>query len=385
MGTTVCYPFFRTNIADSMGGSFESTYLMASALPSDIESQVVLSGEGRASTRAREYGLDTDILPYDPMFEGCLKNLTPLPRKIGYGAFLPGYFFRVVRYLRQSPTDIVHLSDPITAAIWGSAARLLGIPVIRHIRAEYLPNHQIRLLSHLSSHLVFVAESNRERFEGTISNRIPSSVVYNGVDTERFTPDRDRTVRTELEVGEEEFLVGFVGNLVDRKRPMLFANAAIELLAARDDCHFVLAGTDAGGYRERIEALAADNGVESRISVLGFRDDIEHVMASLDILALTSTKHGEAFPRTPLEAMAAGTPVVTTDSAGVSEAVVHEETGFVLPADATSAEIADHIATLLDDQELYETFATAARRRMTDVFSAEEVAARVADIYRQYV
>jgi UDP-glucose:(heptosyl)LPS alpha-1,3-glucosyltransferase len=142
------------------------------------------------------------------------------------------------------------------------------------------------------------------------------SVVYNGVDLERFHPklrDTHRAAaRAEAGVSAAAWMLLFVGSGFERKG----LDVAIRALVAFDDAAsrlLVIGRGDAAPYRR----LAAEAGVDDRVVWLGVRPDIERWYAAADVLVLP-TRY-EPFGNVHLEALASGLPVVTSRRAGGAE------------------------------------------------------------------
>ncbi len=90
-----------------------------------------------------------------------------------------------------------------------------------------------------------------------------------------------------------------------------------------------------GPLEPEIRRLAAALGISERVHFLGYQQDPATVLANAQVFALSS--RSEAFPRSILEAMRAGLPVVASDVGGVSEAVVPDSTGLLVPPGAFDA------------------------------------------------
>ena len=167
------------------------------------------------------------------------------------------------------------------------------------------------------------------------------SVVYNGVDLERFHPRlreaHRRAARAEATVPPDAWTLLFVGSGFQRKG----LDVAIRALAALVDraSHLVVIGRgDVAAY----QALAAACGVAARMVWLGVRPDIERWYGMADVLVLP-TRY-EPFGNVHLEALASGLPVVTSSAAGGAE-VVDPRAGAVVDGHAP-AEIAAAVAAL---------------------------------------
>lgn len=181
--------------------------------------------------------------------------------------------------------------------------------------------------------IVAIAHMGKREIEalyGVSPGRV--SVVYNGVDLDRFHP-RNRTklrddARAELGLAAGAFTVLFVGSGFERKG----LATALDAFAALADpaAHLIVAGkSDPARYRGHADRL----GVGPRVHWLGARPDLERWYAAADVCVLPSRY--DPFGNVHLEALASGVPVVASTLAGGSEVVVDGQSGAVV--DPTSA------------------------------------------------
>jgi hypothetical protein len=157
-------------------------------------------------------------------------------------------------------------------------------------------------------------EEDRERVrEFGVGSRI--EVVSNGIDTERFRP---KGPESEL-VDAAGPVVLFVGRLVEGKRPGDAVRAVAQLRETRPDAELYLCGE--GPMREELADLAGELGIEGAVHFLGHLayDEMPDVYRAGDALVLPSRVEG--MPRTVIEAMASGVPVVTSDLEQVAPVV----------------------------------------------------------------
>ena len=126
------------------------------------------------------------------------------------------------------------------------------------------------------------------------------------------------------------------------------------------------------------EALARELGIADRVSFPGSRDDVPDVLAGAHVFSLAS--RWEGLPRTILEAMRAGLPVVASDVDGVGEAVADEETGFLVPA-GDSAALGRRLGQLFAYPSLRKRMGDAGRRRYEESFTFERMVAETAAVY----
>jgi lipopolysaccharide/colanic/teichoic acid biosynthesis glycosyltransferase len=156
-------------------------------------------------------------------------------------------------------------------------------------------------------------------------------LLGNGVDLERFRPDRLSVAerarrRAELGFGDDDVVVGAVGRLVAEKGfPELFA--AMERLGPEHRL-LVVGGVDPS-KPDAIEAATLSRAEERGAVFLGQRDDIEDLYGLMDVFVLAS--HREGFPRAAMEAAASGLAVVATDIRGCRQVVEDGVTGALVP------------------------------------------------------
>lgn len=206
-------------------------------------------------------------------------------------------------------------------------------------------------------------------------------LLYNDVDAGRFAPLDGKArdgARTQLGWGDDEFVVLFVHRLSYRKGVRLLApvlDAVASAAHLRDlglRVRLVVAGD--GPERPRLEREAADPARIGRMQLLGAvpNRDLPRLYAAADAVVMPS--HEEGFPRVLLEAMASGTPVVTTDAGGSAD-VVGADYPYVAPVGDVDA-LAGHLGALLATSHAGRCeLGRRLRHRAQSEFSPERVAA----------
>jgi glycosyltransferase involved in cell wall biosynthesis len=183
-------------------------------------------------------------------------------------------------------------------------------------------------------------------------------VVRNGVDLRRFDEARariegERREKFAREQARRPLRVGIVGELSEVKGQEEFVRAAAAVsgrFGGGGRVEFLVVGEDAsraGENRARIEGLVAELGLTERVRLLGRRDDVADVLASLDLLV--SASRTEGFGLAMVEASACGVPVVATATEGAREVVADGLTGLIVPAGDVGA-LAAAVASLLEDE-----------------------------------
>ena len=161
----------------------------------------------------------------------------------------------------------------------------------------------------------------------------------------------------------------YSGRLAPYKGGEVILRAAPAILARHPDVHFVFVGH--GSTLPELKALARSQGVEDNVTFGNFVSprEMPHVYASAWALLHTAT-WPEPFARAPMEALAAGTAVVATDTGGTPEVVVHEETGLLVPPFDAEA-LASACCRLLEDPQLRHRLAAVGQAQVRRRFSIE--------------
>lgn len=253
-------------------------------------------------------------------------------------------FVRLVRHVSRLQPDLVQTWMYHADLLGGLAARCAGIRAIAWgIRNTTLDRDKTKLSTRLVVRLnallsrwlptgiLSCAEAARNVHVALGYAADKMAVIPNGFDLSRFRPDNAArtSVRNELCLLADTPLVGIVGRFDPQKNHAGFLEAAGLLRRSRPDVHFLLAGNGLDAHNNELAAVARRAGVFDAVHWLGRRDDMPRLMASLDVLA-SSSSFGEAFPNVLGEAMACGVPCAVTD-VGDSAAIV-ADTGRVVPS-----------------------------------------------------
>lgn len=295
-----------------------------------------------------------------------------------------GCAWRLARLLRRHKVAVVqaHQYTPFTYA---ELARLFyPAPVLFTEHGRHQPDYPRkkrmlfnRWMLRRKDHVVAVGEAVKQALvvnEGIPPGRI--EIVYNGIDTDRFTPSPSlrETVRSELGLRQNDFAVMQVARLDYLKDHP----TAVRALSRVPDARLFLVGE--GPERPAIDAEVARLNLADRVHFLGLRKDIPRLLQAADVFLLTSTSEG--IPLTLIEAMATGLPVVTTDVGGTAEVVVEGTTGYLAPAQDDAA-LAVALRRLDDDVALRQRLGEAGRQRAVERFSEAQMAERYHDLYAE--
>ncbi len=214
--------------------------------------------------------------------------------------------------------------------------------------------------------ILAVSEHTRRYVKGLV-HRQPVGVLYNGVDTQRFTPSRSaeekRLVRERLGLPLECFLMFTVRRLVFRNGLDTLLEASARLKNYKDIVA-VIGGS--GPERRTMEGFIRNEGLEN-VRLAGFVPDalLPDFYRASDAFILP-TRTGEGFGLVLLEAFASGIPVIATQGGGQDEVVDEGRTGLLVPP-AEPGALADAILRLRNDPEHVKLMGRAARAKAAEM------------------
>ena len=200
---------------------------------------------------------------------------------------------------------------------------------------------------------------------------------YYGVDTEKFAPDP---------AVPREPVVLFVGRLAEKKGCEYLIQAMAQVQEQMSDVELVIVGD--GPLRENLEALAAN--ALRRYQFLGLQPSevVRSWMNRSLLLAVpsvtASTGDSEGLPTVVVEAQSMGLPVVGSIHAGIPQAVLHGETGFLAP-ERDWKTMAEYILNLLKDATLWQRCSINGQQRVRDNFNLHKQTRILEDIYRRVI
>jgi len=193
------------------------------------------------------------------------------------------------------------------------------------------------------------------------------------VDLAEFNPADRADVRRELNITEEQLLVGWVGRLDRKKRVEDYIRAAAIVNRGLPNIRFVvIGGCDAfmPEYADELKNLTRKLELENTIQFLGDRRDVPRLLAGLDVFAWLSK--GEGMPHVISEAGAARLPVIATRDNGTEEQIEDGVSGLFVPHESPP-DVADAIRVLLENATLRRRLGANLRRKVEREYSAEIV------------
>jgi len=297
----------------------------------------------------------------------------------------PGAVLRLARALRRARAEVVHSHD------WGGyldvmmAAWLARVPVAAHtVHGKYMAYPPGRLAAFKKSLRHFCERRAARRYGNVICVSdalrahvaeevgLPESAtrtIVNGVAVRPLA--RERVAQP----GAARLVS--VGRLAAVKNIALLIRAFAPLAARWPQLSLSIVGD--GPERGALEKLAVELGLTGAVHFLGFRSDIDELLAQSDVFVLTSLSEG--IPMSILEAMKSGLPVVATRVGGVPATVADGETGVLVDSGDERA-LTRALATLIEHPRSAQAMGEAGHARAAAQFSVDAMVSAYESVYR---
>lgn len=278
--------------------------------------------------------------------------------------------------------DVIYCNDDPGDA-FRTAGRRHGSPIIRHIRAVTSSDGAPLGSYEDANHYIAVSDFARRQLVGAGIKPGKISVVYDGVDTDRFSPNVFDVgqMRREFDLPQNAIVVLMIARPVRQKRHDLMLDAFFHFRKSTPSARLVFVGDHGHSpYLESMRQNAWSLDLTEYVTWLPFQDDIRQIHCASDILVLPSD--GDALGTCILEAMSLGRPVVVSDSGGAHELLQHETSGLVVPGGDAHA-LAATLRVLAEGPSLRTTFGTAARHKMLQRFTLRSHAEQVAQVLQR--
>ncbi len=291
--------------------------------------------------------------------------------------------------------NVIHAHDWLVAHAAASLKHAYRIPLVATIHATEYGRHQGHLpdpmnklihqiewwLTFESSRTICCSQYMLEQITGIFE--LPPDkvdVIPNGIDFDSFKRDVSVDLYRKKYVPRGGKLVFFVGRLVYEKGVQTVIEAMPLIMNKIPDVTFVVAGS--GPHLNQLKSLVSAFDLDDKVRFVGHLDT-DALCAFYKCADLTVVPSlYEPFGMVVLESMAMDTPTIVADTGGLSEIVVHEETGLKFePGNPDS--LAEAMLRILQDGELASRLTSDAMAYMGNQYNWERIAGRTMDVYRR--
>jgi len=293
---------------------------------------------------------------------------------------------RIARFINREGIEVLHAHlarDYVPASLAGRLAKGVSVVLTRHVLFPLKPFYKF-LLGNVAAVIgvsMPVIDSLSEIFPEEKLKLIP-----NGIDTpRRARSNRDEegeSFRNAIGIPKEAHLIGILGEISEVKGQGEFLEMAELVSEEFENCRFIVVGKDnsGGSAIETLKRMVEDSNLKGRVDFIDWIDDTIPFHSALDVYV--SASRTESFGLSIVEAMAAGTPVVSTRTPGPSSYLKHGITALITEI-GSARSLADAVIVILKDPRLAKELAIAAKAFALEHFSSDKMVAETVNVYRQ--
>jgi len=299
-------------------------------------------------------------------------------------------FFQLVRILRKNQFDLVHTHSSKAGILGRWAAWVARIPVRVHtihgwgfhsylnplVQKFYI--FLERWTAKITTRLIAVSSENIQKgLESKIGTQEKYLTIYSGISLSTFAQSQGpNSLRDNFSLPPSKLIVATIGRLVEQKNPLLFVNIASTLLQQNPNLFFVMIGD--GPLRKKVEKEIESLNIGNAFLLPGLRRDVPKWISLIDIFVLSS--RWEGLPRALLQVMAAGKPVVASQTDGILEVLKNESNGILIENEDPK-KWSQAIQDLVDNPKKREGIGRCAKQSITDRFSDDKMVQDLKELF----
>ena len=295
---------------------------------------------------------------------------------------------RITSLARELEVDILHAHTPRSAMVANVVARKLDLPWVFHVHSPTARDSTRMLINRINDlverasllscdHIITVSKSLRREMLRRGYDRSRIACVPNGVPTQEPIDPFAR-------INRDEWRLGMVALVRPRKGIEVLLEALAKTLLSNPNVSLDVIGPfETLEYEQSVNKLVDSLGVRANVRFLGFTNNVPVAMRNLDAMVLPSL-FGEGMPMVVLEALALGVPVIATKVEGTPE-IVREGVEGLLAEPGCAESISAKIAQMVQSRSEWSRMSTRAYERHQEKFSDEQMAKRIAKVYRKLI
>lgn len=280
---------------------------------------------------------------------------------------------KLIRFYKKQKIDTVIFSTSQDIKLGGISAKLAGVKNIVNLRGLDVPVKAsvINRIVYKSilTHIISNSEATKRsilKYLGKYINEDKVHTIYHGIELDKFNKE-DNSKLSEIQEKGHGIILGNAGRLTPQKGQENLIKIAVKLKEEKIDFTIFIAGT--GEQKEELTKLINKNNLHKDVILLGFVEDVDSFMNSIDIFLLTSIWEGFGFVL--VEAMIKSKPTVAFNITSNPEVVTANETGFLVDALDINM-FAQKTKELIQNEELRFKMGEAGRTSVLNRFILED-------------
>jgi lipopolysaccharide/colanic/teichoic acid biosynthesis glycosyltransferase/glycosyltransferase involved in cell wall biosynthesis len=379
---------FIDHVVEMSGAEQSLADLVAGLSELPVEPVVILPADGPLAARLRAAGVLVRMVPMDKRLLGATRlklSKNPLGA-LSYAAAFLAASFRIYRMMREVRPHIVHTNTLKTHLLASLPCAVTRTPLVWHLRdilEKGWLSKALAVCSRFASVVIVPSRAVAEPFKGAKTVFRKMRLIPNGIRVEDFQDaSADRSLRQMMGAQPNDVVVGIVGRIAPWKGQETFIRAAAMLAQRHPRARFAIAGAPLfeadRAFEQHLHRMVFEAGLDERVTFLGWQPAPE-AMAAIDVFVHASAQP-EPFGRAIVEAMAAGKPIVASNTGAVPE-LVPPAAGILIPP-ARPELLADALDRVLSDRKMRKRMGEAGAAIADSFFPVARTVQSVAQLYR---
>lgn len=311
----------------------------------------------------------------------------------------PIVLIKLIKLFKKNHYDIVHTHLTKIGILGKIASRISGVPIIIHgLHGSAFQAFNSKLLNwalifferitskYTDAYISVSRILSKKYIKEGIGKRENHFTVYSGMNLDKFYYSRKKINRrkklADLGISSDCFIIGNVATLEPRKGHKFLIDAFKKVIEKHKNKSIKLIIVSDGYERENLVNYVDKLNLKGKVIFTGYREDIEELMAIMDVFLLSSLREG--LPRVLVQAAAVGIPLIAFNVDGVPEIIKNNYNGFLIrPKDVE--ELADRIIRYINNRELISLHGQRGREFVKDKWSIEDMVNKIDKIYKALI
>ena len=263
-------------------------------------------------------------------------------RRIQYVYSVIKYNLRIIKLLVKYRFDLIHCNNLRSLLMVGFAAKIMRVPCLYFVKGEIYDSFLDKIGIYLADRVIFLSDYLKKPLRSFLAKLdkirdLKIGIPYNEI-KDTIIQCRQKT-RQQLRIGQSTVNFCFGGILTRDKgvdvllkafKRVIIAHPHTRLYVAGDsDEMYNLKNSKNKGFKQELHNIVSENGMESHVFFTGWRSDFPCILSNMDVYVLPSLSEG--VPRSIIEAMALGLPVIATNVGGIPDIVKNGQNGILVP------------------------------------------------------
>ena len=296
------------------------------------------------------------------------------------GDFDPITIYKTWKLIRKLRIDVVCTNMDKELRFGGVAAKIAGVKAVVPRRGIDYPLKNTWIYRWTYVHIASGIIANSFATKRALMKNSPwlspekIRVIYNGIEYSRFSSPAKKDLRKELGIPHKDFLVGFVGQLDERKGVETLVKSFT--LLSKKKSHVTLLIVGEGKLKDHLVMMSSH--CRRKVIFTGYRSDVDEIMKCIDVLVLPSLWEG--FGIVLIEAMAAGKPVITSRTSNMPEIVTDRKEGFLIPPEDENS-LSKALINLIEKPELRKKMGKMGQAKVQREFTLKKMVDHTEDFF----